>query len=351
MDISNSLPGELHSGLSHKGQGLRVAAAAIISIFLSLTVVSPVSATDPDIPSPFAIGTPKVFHHIFETDDFLLAFPYEITYSTNQPATAASLLFTYRLMSADGATTLGSAVPYAYNNSGYGQGMVAIYFSDATAPTWGGSYIIRIDGNPLYWTTPPSVTHTLSTPEYSTSTTQSGNRTALAAYIMDEASMLEINWGVKLYDTNSSGGIALTSTGQTYFTTVIPGLGTACPSIMYVASSSPEFTATDNPGTAAANSWQNQWSGTVIETWGNNIGSHLGGLNWQGITAGGLFIIIVLLAGFSQVKWGTTDPGYLSAGIILIIGAFAGWIWYAIMGVVLLVFLWYISHTQFWRNL
>jgi len=351
MAKTGTNPKRLQTDMLHKGKGLRVAAVAIILFTSTFLVPIHVLAADPDIPSPFSIGNPQVFRHIFETDDFLLLFPYNITYATGQPSTLASQLFTYRLMSDDGDDTLSSAIPYPYNNSGYGQGVISIYFPEATAPTWGDAYIIRIDGNLLYWETPPSVTHTLSTPEYSTYTTAATNAVALSQWILNIAVPLEVNWGVKLYDTNGTGGLALTSTGQTYFTTVIPGLGSICPGIMSSSNSNPTFIDTAAPGTAAAEAWQNQWTGTDFQQWMTNIGSALGGLNWQSVTAGILFLVIILLAGFTQIKWGTTDPAYLAAGIILILGTFAGWIWYAIMGVILLVFLWYISHTQFWRNL
>ena len=351
MDKERKIPGKLPSGLLHKAKGFRVAAATIIVIISTFLTVIPVSAVDPAVPSPFSIGTPQVFKNIFETNDYMLVFPYDISYATAQPVTPASSLFIYRLMSGDGLTAIGSAVPYPYNNSGYGQGMVSIYFPASTAPTWGSPYIIRIDGNPLYWITPPSVTHTLSPTEYCAGTTQSENRLALSTFILNEAALLEVNWGVKLYDTNGTGGISLTSTGQTYFTTTIPGLGTACASIMAVSQSQPEYTDPAKPGTSAAYNWLHQWDGTVLQNWGNNIGGQLGGLNWQSVTSGFLLILLILLAGFSQVKFGNTDAAYLAGGADLIIATFAGFIWYAIMGVIFLGMLWYVSQTQFWRNL
>jgi hypothetical protein len=351
MDKRGASAQRLQTRKHHQIKGCGVAASILAAIISSFLVVSPVFATDPDIPSPFIIGTPKVFRHIFETDDYLLVFPYEITYSSGQPNRSASELFTYRLIDDDGVTTLGTVVPYAYNNYGYGKGVAAIYFAESSAPDWYGLYTIRIDGNPVYWDSPPTTTHTLSAAEYYSGTTPEANKGALAAFILIQASALEINWGVKLYDSNSTGGISLTSTGQAYFTSVIPGLISVCPSIMNSSVSTPEYTATNNPGTSAAYNWLHQWDGTILENWGNNIGGHLGGLNWQGVTAGILFIFFVALAGLSQVKFGTTDVAYIASGADLIIATFAGFIWYAIMGAIFIALLWYVSHTQFWRNM
>ena len=350
MDGKEESPGGTqHLRVRHPCCSARAAiAGAILAVLILLTVSSPVSATDPGFPTVFSIGTPAVFQDIFEPNDFLLVFPYDITYDNSQPGTPASLLFTYRLMSEDGKDTLASAVPYPYNNSGYGQGTVAIYFTAADAPAWEGLYIIRIDGNPMYWVTPPTAaTHTLSAAEYSSLASQPG---ALASYIMGQAASLEINWGVKLYDTNGSGGAALTSTGQTYFTTVIPGLNTVCPGIMAVSVSTPTWTDSTTPGTSAAAAWVNQWAGTgVIErltTWGNAMG----GLPWQSVSGAIICVIGVALGGYSQKKFGVGDPGFLAGGILLVIGTFAGFIYWAIIGGVMIVLAFYIMQTQWWRN-
>ncbi len=336
-------------GIPHPRHGRILAAVGIIlcSLILHLLTSAPVLAADPDIPSPFTIGMPSVFQDIFDTDDMLVVFPYDITYASNQPATPVSHLFTFRLMSADGEDTLASVIPYPYNNSGYGQGVAAFYFPAVTAPAWDGLYIIRIDGNPLYWATPPSTTHTLSSSDYSSETSQTD---ALADYVLSLSAALEVNWGVKLYDTNSSGGIALTSTGQTYFTTVIPGLDSVCPEIMSVSVATPTWVDPTTPGTSAAAAWVNQWSGTGVIERLTICGNALGGLPWQSVSGAIICVLGVVCGAYSQRKFGVGDPGFLAGGILLVIGTFAGFVYWAIIGGLMIILAFFIMQTQWWRN-
>jgi hypothetical protein len=299
---------------------------------------------DPATPSPFSIGTPEVFTNIFEEDDFLLLMPYDIEQSP-QESIAVSQQFIFRLMDTDGTTELSSSIPYAYNNSGYGLGIVSFYFAADDAPTWGNAYILRIDGSPVYYTTALSVNRTLAADEYSSESDQAA---ALAEYILTEATALEIDWGVKLYETSDNGSIVLTSTGQTYFTTTIPGLAQVCPSIMASSSSNPNWDTTPQ-GHSAADAWESQWDGTAVKTelekWGNTW--HVA---WNAVSGAILFGVMLLCAGFSQLKWGNGDPGFIVGNVVFVIGTFAGFIYWAIVMVEMIILGFWIGYNIFWKQ-
>jgi hypothetical protein len=208
----------------------------------------------------------------------------------------------------------------------------------------------KIGGNPYYWATLPTpATNTIAVANYSEETTAAANRTELASWIMTECTVLEIDWGVKLYDTSSSGAVVLTTTGQTYFTTVIPGLGSVCPSIMAVVTATPTWTDETPVGTSAASAWIAQWDGTSLKReltkWGTTWG-----VPWNSISGGILFIFMIFAAAFSQLKWGNGDAGFMVGEAFLVIGTFAGLIYWAIVGVNMIILGWWTAHNIFWKN-
>jgi len=204
-----------------------------------------------------------------------------------------------------------------------------------------------MSGNPAFYTlSMPLVQVSLSGSDF----IQSPNpRAALGAYIMQQAQILEINWGVKLWESGASGNV-LTEVGAEYFTVTIPGLQNVVPNIFGSGQIfNPNWPDGPGMGTSAAITWMNQWDGTAfkaeLEKWGETW--HVA---WNAITGVILFLFMLLCAGFSQVKWGNGDPGFVAGNVVFIIGTFAGLVWWPILMVEMIVLGYWIAHNMFWRN-
>lgn len=311
-------------------------------------VASPALAVDPAIPTTLAIISVKAARNLVETGDFFLACHVNIHYDSSQPTTPANELFLFRLMSTDGTTELGATVPYAYNNSGYDQAVAAFYFPAATAPTWGSAYIVRIDGNPAFWASPPYVTRTLGVGDYSSVTSQAANQSFIGSYLLAVAQLLEVDWAIKLVTTGDTG-IVLNSTGETYFTGDIPGIKALCPGIFSDAIVVPTTTGTP-AGTSLVESWQHQWDGTWVADALSSLGGFMGGIPWQMATGIFCLVVAVFMVGLTQVKFGNTDPGFLMGMVTFANAATMALIdWRIIGGAALLcgIYFWF---SSVWRQ-
>jgi len=323
---------------------LRLLAIALIFSALVLPFVFLPSPVDAAMSNPSGVEFIEVvaFHHLYETDDYLLLCHYNIAYASPPPTTVDDA-FIFRLMDTDGTTLLGSNTAYPFADNGYGQGIVSIYFTedDAHAPAWDGLYILRLSGNPSAFTTPPVYNYTLVASDYSTVDTQAGNQAALATKILDISMDLEIAWDASLLDLTDTG-VVLSATGESYFRYTIPGLQVLAPTLFYAYVSQPDFTPQDwgtNQGTNYTTRFDTSWVGESIADVGNLLqinNSYVGGI----IVMGACLVFIIL----SARQFQTTHPGFIAAIVITIAGGLMGWVAPAMLGVIALFFALYIGY-------
>lgn len=326
----------------------RIAIAVCISILTFCLSGVPAAAVDPASPTTFSIIDAAAYHNLYELGDSLYIFHYNIYYASDQPTTPADKLFLYRLMDTDGTTQLGSTVPYPYNNSGYDEGIGGFYFAADVAPTWETAVIIRMEGNPQYWSAPPVATYTYVLSDYCQFDTQTENQTQLGNWVLNEFVDLEVNWGIKL-TTEGNAGTVLNTTGETYIKGTIAGFKEMCPQIFGTTITS--NTVTDAPYTArsAVYEWEHQWDGTWVEDALTGFGG-LFGIGWKMVTAIITLILTIVVAGISQMKWGTTDPGFLVGMIIFSFASIGGMIDWQMIGAGALLCVLYFVYVVLWRQ-
>lgn len=199
---------------------------------------------------------------------------YQWSYIAAPPAEPANQIFLIRLMSVDGLTQLGAVTPYPYYDDGYGQGIVALYFDAASAPTWGLSYIVQLTGNPALYPTPPTVNRQLLSGDYSGFADQQGNQAAMASLVVDILEVLESDWATALL-ASSAAGIITTETGEEYLVNAIPGSPGMVPSLFYVSSSSPVYdrtTWTNAQATIYEDRFAGSWVGHAVNSAGGLVG-------------------------------------------------------------------------------
>jgi hypothetical protein len=123
----------------------------------------PVSAQYAEPDDAFSIAQVEIYRHVLEENDQLYVVTGTVRYSTI-PSLPIDQTYLVRLL--DGATQRGSTTfsPFFDSNAdnagdGYDYGLCSMYFAAADAPTWGGSYTAKLQGNPtLHWLDSTAVT-------------------------------------------------------------------------------------------------------------------------------------------------------------------------------------------------
>jgi len=216
---------------------------ALLSCFISISFIFPVEAiSDPD--NGTRILDVAVFRNIKETGDQLYYVRYDVSYLT-EPTEPASDAFQMIIYDVAGTTVL-----FSRDLNYYQHNIISIYLTAAQALTWDSNYIIRIqDKVGLFLLLVEDInmdTWTLNSSDYH-------EETEVESYMLDQASILEADWGLTLLNTSNQ----LNSTGAIAFNDGIPGLINYYPTLYGTSTSVPTVT------------WGN-WTQAYIATLGAN---------------------------------------------------------------------------------
>lgn len=220
----------------------RILRALTLGVFLALLCPVPSYAIAPPASTDLQ---DFAYRNLLETGDQLHIIIYFARYTT-YPTENASQALRFQLM--QGATPLGSATPYAvtpYN--GWMVGVASIYFSAATAPTWGEPYSVKMSGNTaLTWS--GTFTPVYASVNWSGATTQANSRIDLGNRIIACGLALDANWNVTTLKLVQPMGLNyyLTSDGQRYFALAVPNLTAYCPGLFPAQATQPQY-KTDTP--------------------------------------------------------------------------------------------------------
>jgi hypothetical protein len=282
--------------------------AAILPCAVCLAMAVPDSG--PTINAVYA------FQNLAQNGDQLYLIDETTTYTTPPapPLLAFSQAFVVRLIAADGTTVLAAADPFTFFNNGYSRNIIAIYFNAASAPAWEGVYTVQIIGNPLVTWAGSTPLTTSAITWWSPMTGMSLNQHSLSALILTLASYIDTAWGYAgttsdLLQSTTSGQ-ALSTTGQSVFLGILPGLTSLAPSAFASAVSQPTVNFTG---------FSTLTNGTGTATYANptiNLNSNGGSLIT--VTDGGSFIVTLQggIAGTVTSGTGTVtgSPQSLVAG-------------------------------------
>lgn len=305
-------------------QALRHMRSALKSIFwlmvLLIVVVLPatpaLAIADPDT---LSLDSVYVYRHCLENNDQLYLGEYTCDYSSN-PAENITQAFICRLM--NGSTELGAVAPYTYFDDGYDQGIFAIYFSSADAPSWSGSYTMKIEGNPaLSWSGDPPSASTSTFDSWSSSTSIAETQNELASRILYLADKLELAWSVNLIETEG-GASYLASAGETYFVNSIEFLQLMAPGAFSGLQIDPDWETRDFSQTYA-NQLANSVTSTPLDV--GDVGDDFGiSQMW---TSSILYMVGAGVALFFVARWtGSLKPVSLLLIPIIVVGALIGMI-------------------------
>lgn len=219
---------------------------------------------DPD--SPPSVNALYVYEDVLEDGDCGVLIDYFLDYAAT-PSETATEAYLGVFVDTDGTTQLDSVAPYAFDDKGYGRGLIWIYFTATEVTAYGidsaneALYRVWLMGNPTVasgWTGDPP--KTIASIDYWQTTGDSA--VLLALRVLYYADIFELAWtAVDLIEMTPLGN-RLTATGEEYFTNAIPDLQLMAPGAFGTGEYSPtledidyttEFgaTMTDGTGTVA----------------------------------------------------------------------------------------------------
>lgn len=302
-----------------------------ISILSAILLAVVLSATPVYADTAYPDGDPtiesfNVYRNLLETGDMLLLIYSNIPYDAPVPDDPVTETYIWRMIDTDNVTELGSTVGYAFQDRGYGYNVCSMYW-DADNVTnlgivWGTEYTIRLSGNPAAFDTPRTYNFSLSSTDYTSSTTTANVREEMGTRIISVATELNIKWALHsdYYLTlEIETGTVLSIYGEAFFRGAILGLQGMCPQIFRFVVTDMDVTAREWEEDYTAN-LTGQWAGTWVGT-AKDAGAALFGTDYD-LTS------LIIMAGFAigvvvcnLMVAGDTWAGVVDACFILLIGS------------------------------
>lgn len=261
----------------------------------------------------------NVYNSLLEPNDYLLVVYANIPYDPI-PEDLISETVIWRLFDSTNTNEYGYSYMYAYHDNGYGYNVVGFYFDNSTAPTWGESSYVRLQGNPAFFSEPPNFAWQLEASNYTSETTQELNRAALAALIIDISADIAQRWDIAASTFLMEGETAtvLSAAGQQFWRGAIYGLQGLCPNVFPYNLEMVDVDEGERTWeTTYAASLSSQWAGTWVED-AQTAGATLFDLDYD---LASIILVFVMAAGvlvgnifLSADTWG----GLSDAAIVLV---------------------------------
>ena len=212
---------------------MKILRVFIVLGILAVLIASAIPVYAMSAPTSISVVSVQVVRNTIENGDMAFIFEGEINYPTPPLTPTAAQAFIFRLYATNGSTVLKTQTPYALFNSGYGKLAGCFYFTAATAPSWGSTYYIKIEGLASYFSPLPSAgSYHLAAGNYSASTDEDDNQNLAESYIMDIAEDIEDSIGVTLIGP-SEIGTGLTASGEAYFRGAVENVDTIAHGIFF----------------------------------------------------------------------------------------------------------------------
>jgi hypothetical protein len=299
--------------------------AFLLILLYSLPVFALTNPTSVNIVKTHAVN------NVLVTGDILIMAEYDITFAAN-PTELVDSTFIFQLIAADGVTELGRVLAYPYVTRGYGKGVISFYF--AVNPITANYSIIRILGNPIYFTPAYSQDFPLSATTYTATanTTDADIALQVKTYVADLNPTYYPALGDYLTSTVTGITTTLSSVGTIYFTNAIPNLRNMSPSLFDVEIYAPTATV-DTYNTTQADAYKNRFVGT----WVGNSAAAFGNLLGTGmqISMGVLVLLICVLWAVAAVGLtGQAQAGFLPMVSTLLAGTLLGFVSMAVNSII-----------------
>jgi len=253
---------------------------------------------DPD--SPPQVSAVYVYEDLLEDGDAGVLVDYYLDYAAT-PSETATDAYMAVFVDVDGVTQLKSVAPYTFVGSGYGRGLIWIYFTADEVTTYSIDsvnvtlYDVWLVGNPtLAWSGDPP--KTIASVDYWQTTGDTA--VLLALRVLYYADVLELIWSLDMIEVTALGN-RLTAVGESYFENVIPNLRVMAPAA---------FSAGEYPPIMEDLDYSTSFGAIMTNSTGNVTGSPITlaeGANTVNVTAVGTFTLLLSRGTSGNVTDGT----------------------------------------------
>ena len=283
---------------------------AIVGVLVPAVVFA---VADPDTQS---IVNAYGYGYVLEAGDILLLIHYDVDYNSCCPAETANQALLGRYL--DGTTPEKSDAPYVFVNSGYGQGIMSVYFTAAEATTaaitHGDPDSAEILGNPSFFPSPWNVSKTI------TWRTQ-GSQQALEDDVVALANTLgqQTEWaGRNLVATVAGVNKLTTGDGEEYFTNSITNLRLMAPGIFTSSLEQPDFLE-ETFDQSYQTTLDSQLTGTRFENFYSDIAANhsLTETMIQVVIWGVIGLLLMGLVVWKLGQWDIEDDKRMPLGIMV----------------------------------
>ncbi len=233
--LEQAVPAEAQETFLMSNWVRRLLCGIFVAVLTLIPALPALAIDEPDVP-PEIIAV-FLFEGLLEPGDVGVFIDYNLDYTiAGIPSETATESFLGVFVDTDGTTQLRTTAPFAFNDKGYGRGMIWMYFTADEATTLGlnsanqALYRIWLTGNPtLTWVPGPDPPKTISTIDIWHTT--GDMNVLLALRVLSQAQTLEIPWAPDDLITITSIGNRLTPLGEDYFQNAIPNLRNLAPAV------------------------------------------------------------------------------------------------------------------------
>ena len=296
-------------------RGLVAFGAAIVVFLAGFGIAKAITDAD-----TFTVVSASTYSGALEAGDLLLVIHYHIDYDACCPAETANQAFLGHYYDVSAGLVLRSTAPFVFVNSGYGQGVMSVYFSASEVTSrgiaCGTSDFARITGNPAVSPAPQLLDRAF----LCSAATEPAS--SIEADMEAIANLLEQRTEWNGVDLISSG--FLQSSGEDYFESAIPNLRAMSPGLFQGVFETPDFFE-DDPGTTYRDSLQDFFNGSRFATvfdgtasWVNLSVMMTKFIFWMSIT--------FAVAAFVMMKTAKGVTGFPVFGVLIPIGVLMGMI-------------------------
>ncbi|KKN59659.1 hypothetical protein LCGC14_0539860 [marine sediment metagenome] len=244
---------------------VRISVAVLVAVLVFAVIpVTVLAIDDPD--AALAVNGVFVYNDLLEEGDAGILIDYFIDYSiSGNPTETATESYLGIFIDTDGTTQLKAVAPYTFQDSGYGRGIIWIYFTAAEVTTYSidstneALYRVWLVGNPtLSWVPGPDPPKTIAGIDSWLSTAA-----LFPSTILGFADLLELAWTIDLIQETPLGS-RLTVQGESYFMNAIPNLRLMAPAIFASGTTGPSLEDLD---------YSTAFGATVTDLTGSIVGS------------------------------------------------------------------------------
>lgn len=320
----------------------------LIITLVSLVFVFSNNVKALESPTSLSIDDITVYRHVYELNDILFEFRYNINYGEDEPAEASEDTFAVSLRDTTGSIILGGV-----NTTHYNESVDYIYAEAGHSFAWGSAYVVNLEG-PLA-SGIPSQSRTISTSDYIAESnvldTRASFKTNFVALVrtLQQARRDTYNDDTIEYITDTPQGPILSPDGENFFLKSIPSLSVIVPQIFVSAVVGISITPT--PGTSTyAESLIGLLDGTDFKQYAVRIESTTG-MSTLMFTS---FFVIVLYGVFVMlmtIKFRKVPQVWIVIGMpILVWGTYSGLLHLAALAAMLTILAVSASYYLFFRR-